>query len=240
MMIVGTALLALGRSVAILALARAFQGMSGAVVWTIAMAISLETVGPQNLGTVVGTVSRTLTNTLCILLQDAKYVMHSYSAFPQVQHSSHQSLAASSTRRPDTLEFLGWLLLSLALTSFSASLSLRKEWHRNTPRTANTNYLKMNHSSLRPPHPPLHHLPAARYLKLPFLSKALTSQHYQTRRTSSQGKQAGYNTDSRSLLAYTTQAYSPHYSSALFRQSSLAPLMRLFRLSPQSSTDSTL
>lgn len=51
-----TAMLALGRSVAVLIVARVFQGISAAVVWTVGLAIVLDTVGPKKLGTVIGTV----------------------------------------------------------------------------------------------------------------------------------------------------------------------------------------
>lgn len=60
--------LAVGTSIPVLAVARIFQGMSSAVVWTVGLAICLETVGPGKLGTTIGTVSLLLnfanTNTL--------------------------------------------------------------------------------------------------------------------------------------------------------------------------------
>lgn len=55
-LLASTILLAVGQSIAVIALARVLQGMSGAVVWTIGLAICLETVGPSRLGTTVGTV----------------------------------------------------------------------------------------------------------------------------------------------------------------------------------------
>ncbi|KAH7398354.1 major facilitator superfamily domain-containing protein [Pyrenochaeta sp. MPI-SDFR-AT-0127] len=51
-----TFLLALGRSVPVLALARLLQGASGGVVWTIGLAIIIETVGQENLGKTMGTI----------------------------------------------------------------------------------------------------------------------------------------------------------------------------------------
>ncbi|KAF2083716.1 MFS general substrate transporter [Saccharata proteae CBS 121410] len=51
-----TVLLAVGQSIAVLAVARALQGMSGAVVWVVGLALLLETVGPEKLGTVIGTI----------------------------------------------------------------------------------------------------------------------------------------------------------------------------------------
>ena len=56
-LLVGTLLLALGKTVPQLAFARVFQGFSAAVVWTVALAVSMETVGRDNLGTTIGTVS---------------------------------------------------------------------------------------------------------------------------------------------------------------------------------------
>ena len=52
-----TVLLYLGRSVAVLTVARVFQGISAAMVWTIGLALCLETVGPENLGKTIGSVS---------------------------------------------------------------------------------------------------------------------------------------------------------------------------------------
>jgi len=51
-----TILLFLGESVAVLALARVLQGISAAFVWTIGLALCLETVGPENLGKTIGSV----------------------------------------------------------------------------------------------------------------------------------------------------------------------------------------
>ena len=56
MLLLSTILLALGRSVAVLAIARFLQGASGGVVWTIGIAIIIETVGQENLGKAMGTV----------------------------------------------------------------------------------------------------------------------------------------------------------------------------------------
>lgn len=55
-LLASTVLLAVGDSVGMIALARILQGMSSAVVWVVGLAICLETVGPANLGTTIGTV----------------------------------------------------------------------------------------------------------------------------------------------------------------------------------------
>lgn len=55
LLLLSTILLALGRSVAVLAIARFLQGASGGVVWTIGIAIVIETVGQENLGKTMGT-----------------------------------------------------------------------------------------------------------------------------------------------------------------------------------------
>ena len=52
-----TILLALGETVAAIAVARVLQGLSSAVVWVVGLAICLETVGPNRLGTTIGTVN---------------------------------------------------------------------------------------------------------------------------------------------------------------------------------------
>lgn len=51
-----TLMLSLGKSLAVLVLARILQGMSGAVVWTVGLAMILDTVGVENLGKVMGTI----------------------------------------------------------------------------------------------------------------------------------------------------------------------------------------
>ena len=51
-----TLLIFLGRSVALLIVARVLQGMSGAVVWTVGLAMIVDTVGAAHLGKAVGTI----------------------------------------------------------------------------------------------------------------------------------------------------------------------------------------
>ena len=55
-LLLATLLLLLGQTVAVLAVARVFQGISAAVVWTIGLALVLDTVGPENLGKTIGSV----------------------------------------------------------------------------------------------------------------------------------------------------------------------------------------
>lgn len=55
-LLVATIMLALGRSVALLIVSRVLQGISAAAVWTIGLAMVMDTVGPSNMGKVVGTV----------------------------------------------------------------------------------------------------------------------------------------------------------------------------------------
>lgn len=54
-----TVLLFLGETVPVLVLARVLQGISAAFVWTIGLALCLETVGPENLGKTIGSVRST-------------------------------------------------------------------------------------------------------------------------------------------------------------------------------------
>ncbi|KAH7088920.1 major facilitator superfamily domain-containing protein [Paraphoma chrysanthemicola] len=56
MLVLATVLLAVGQTVPVLALARFLQGASAGVVWTIGLAIIIETVGQENLGTTMGTI----------------------------------------------------------------------------------------------------------------------------------------------------------------------------------------
>ncbi|KAI4860693.1 MFS transporter-like protein [Hypoxylon rubiginosum] len=51
-----TVMLAFGRSLPVLYAARVLQGVSAAVVWTIGLAMVLDTVGPQNLGKTIGSI----------------------------------------------------------------------------------------------------------------------------------------------------------------------------------------
>ncbi|KAI2776139.1 MFS general substrate transporter [Daldinia loculata] len=55
-LLAATIMLALGQSIPVLFVARVLQGISAAVVWTIGFAMILDTVGPQNLGKVVGSI----------------------------------------------------------------------------------------------------------------------------------------------------------------------------------------
>ena len=55
-LLLATLLLCLGRTVAVLAVARVLQGISAAVVWTIGLALVLDTVGPNKLGTTIGSI----------------------------------------------------------------------------------------------------------------------------------------------------------------------------------------
>ena len=51
-----TVLLFVGRDVGALLVARVLQGISSAVVWSLGLAMCIETVGPENLGKTIGTV----------------------------------------------------------------------------------------------------------------------------------------------------------------------------------------
>ena len=55
-LLASTILLAVGQNIPVIAIGRMLQGMSAAVVWTIGLAICLETVGPSNLGKTIGSV----------------------------------------------------------------------------------------------------------------------------------------------------------------------------------------
>lgn len=55
-LLVATLLLFLGQTVAVLAVARVLQGISAAVVWTVGLALVLDTVGPDSLGKTMGSV----------------------------------------------------------------------------------------------------------------------------------------------------------------------------------------
>ena len=52
-----TVLLLLARTISLMIVARVLQGISAAFVWTVGLALCLETVGPGDLGKALGTVS---------------------------------------------------------------------------------------------------------------------------------------------------------------------------------------
>ena len=56
MLALATVLLAVGQSIAVLTIARFLQGASSGVVWTVGLALLVETVGPENLGKAIGSV----------------------------------------------------------------------------------------------------------------------------------------------------------------------------------------
>jgi len=55
-LLLATIMLAVGQSIAVLVVARILQGISAAVVWTIGLAMVLDTVGAENLGKVIGSI----------------------------------------------------------------------------------------------------------------------------------------------------------------------------------------
>jgi MFS family permease len=55
-LLAATILLAFGQTIAVLAVARILQGISAAVVWTVGLAMVLDTVGPEHLGKVIGSI----------------------------------------------------------------------------------------------------------------------------------------------------------------------------------------
>lgn len=56
-LLLATTLLFVGTTLPALTIARICQGISGGFVWTIGLALCLETVGPKNLGKTIGSVS---------------------------------------------------------------------------------------------------------------------------------------------------------------------------------------
>lgn len=56
-LLLATVLLFVGTSLPLLTIARVLQGVSSAFVWTVGLALCLETVGPKNLGKTIGSVS---------------------------------------------------------------------------------------------------------------------------------------------------------------------------------------
>lgn len=55
-MLISTIIFALGQNMAVLIVARVFQGISATVVWTVGLALVMDTVGSGNLGKTVGSV----------------------------------------------------------------------------------------------------------------------------------------------------------------------------------------
>lgn len=61
-LLTATVIFSLGKSVAVLAIARVLQGISAAFVWTVGLTLVLDTVGPDNLGKTVGSVCHRIGN----------------------------------------------------------------------------------------------------------------------------------------------------------------------------------
>lgn len=57
-LLAASVMLAVGQSTAVLVVARVLQGISAAFVWTVGLAMVLDTVGPGDLGKVIGSVSQ--------------------------------------------------------------------------------------------------------------------------------------------------------------------------------------
>ena len=55
-LLAATVMLGLGRALWVLVLARVFQGVSAAVVWTVGLALVMDTVGTERLGVTIGSV----------------------------------------------------------------------------------------------------------------------------------------------------------------------------------------
>ncbi|KAF7857286.1 hypothetical protein EAF04_009527 [Stromatinia cepivora] len=55
-LLASTILLMVGRSIEVLIVARIFQGISGAIVWTIGLALVMDTVGSEKLGVTIGSI----------------------------------------------------------------------------------------------------------------------------------------------------------------------------------------
>ncbi|KAK5132405.1 hypothetical protein LTR08_009088 [Meristemomyces frigidus] len=78
-----TVLLFVGSTLPVLIVARVLQGISGAFVWTIGLALCLETVGPNNLGKTIGTIFSFISvGTLCAPLVGG--VLYDKAGYPGV------------------------------------------------------------------------------------------------------------------------------------------------------------
>lgn len=72
-LLAATLMLFLGQSIPVLILARVLQGISGAVVWTIGLALLLDTVGPENLGKTIGSVRSHIRSPIQKLIDRYRY-----------------------------------------------------------------------------------------------------------------------------------------------------------------------
>ena len=61
-----TLMLAFGQTIPVLVVARVLQGTSAAFVWTVGLAMVLDTVGPGDLGKTIGTVCRLICKGICL------------------------------------------------------------------------------------------------------------------------------------------------------------------------------
>lgn len=96
-LLLATLLLLLGQNVAVLTVARILQGISAAVVWTIGLALVLDTVGPENLGKTIGSVRLWLCHYKLSLTARVRYLDSS-----RLANSQPLFWEVSFTNRQDT------------------------------------------------------------------------------------------------------------------------------------------
>ncbi len=113
-LLLATLLLFLGQNVAVLTVARILQGISAAVVWTIGLAMVLDTVGPGNLGKTIGSVHSLLDVSPRVegFANECRYSVSFRSESWQ-----HQSWEGSFTSRLGTAGYLAWASPLLQWTS---------------------------------------------------------------------------------------------------------------------------
>lgn len=98
-LLLATLLLLVGRTVAVLALARVLQGISAAVVWTVGLALILDTVGPGHLGKTIGSVKSLR------LVNEVLLTINRSSALFRLANWLHQSSEALYTKKLDMVVF---------------------------------------------------------------------------------------------------------------------------------------
>lgn len=105
-LLLATVLLFVGTTLPVLTIARVLQGVSSAFVWTVGLALCLETVGPKNLGKTIGSVCA---DSRVINSKD-KLTMRRSSHLSPLAVSALQRSEESFMRRLVTLASLAWPL----------------------------------------------------------------------------------------------------------------------------------
>lgn len=137
--ILATAILWAGTSMPVLIIGRILQGLSGAVVWTVGLALVMDTVGSENLGKTIGTVGDEVW-----LVSDLSYVISCSQIF-SISELSHV-ISSKRVRRTRLMRclFKSPLVIWLLPSSLVSYIKQRECCAQRTP--SDNRMLKILHA----------------------------------------------------------------------------------------------